>query len=115
MAFETDKGGRTMVARGSGAGTRVFRTKQQRYSCLHDPRAPINDESLYGVGDACARSGLSPGPIYQAFSGDPERRGALPHLPSVKVGRSRRIRGSALRAWLDALARGEAVDGVTWT
>ena len=38
--------------------------------------------------------------LYRAMSDDPAYRGTLPYLPSLKVGRARRIRLETGRAWL---------------
>jgi hypothetical protein len=38
--------------------------------------------------------------LYQAMNPDPRYRAGLPFLPSIKIGKARRLRMQTLRAWL---------------
>lgn len=46
---------------------------------------------------------LSRSLVYRAFSTDPAERRGMPHLPSVKVGKARRVRLEDGRAWLRSM------------
>lgn len=63
---------------------------------------PICPDRLYTPEELTAY-GLKRTTAYAAMDADPEKRGELPHLKSIKIGRARRIRGSAFLAFLDQL------------
>jgi hypothetical protein len=48
--------------------------------------------------------------IYRAINPDPAKRGALPFLPSLKIGASRRIRREARLQWLSDLEAAAKAD-----
>ncbi len=73
---------------------------------LQDPYAPLDPDRFYSVVDVAERAGLSRSRAYMAFHEEEEKRRGLPHLRSVHVGSSRRIRGTWLKEFLDSLARG---------
>ena len=53
--------------------------------------------------DAAGKAaGVSRAYLYQAMNPDPAKRGGVPFLPSLKVGKRRLIRMESLRAWLAA-------------
>jgi hypothetical protein len=55
------------------------------------------------VDDFARRAGVGRTLVYRAMSSNPDYRGTLPYLPSMKLGRARRIRLEAGRAWLREL------------
>ena len=61
--------------------------------------------------DFARRAELGRTLIYRAMSNDPVYRGALPYLPSLKVGRARRIRLETGRAWLRELEAQDVAGG----
>lgn len=65
-------------------------------------RGNIEVEAV-SVDDAARVAGVGRTSLYKAMSSDPDRREGFPYLPSIKVGRARRIRLSTLRTWLAAL------------
>ena len=73
----------------------------------HKPEMPRisqpSEPEAESVGDFAQRANLGRTLIYRALSSDPDYRGPIPHLPSLKVGRARRIRLETGRAWLREL------------
>lgn len=74
----------------------------RRYRQYHPVSTPILDDMLLSVGDLAVRIG-DDSLLTRALSTDPEVRGDLPFLLSMKIGRSRRIRGKRAKEWLDAV------------
>lgn len=63
--------------------------------------SPLSPEAV-GVAAAIKMAGASRSFLYVAMNPDPAKRGGIPFLPSVKIGKRRLIRTEALRAWLAA-------------
>ena len=61
------------------------------------------DPETVPVGEFADRTKLGRTLLYKAMSPDPAYRGELPFLPSLKVGRCRRIRLETGRHWLREL------------
>lgn len=63
---------------------------------------PIRPDMAVSKGDVLLR-GHPESLVEKALEPDAEKRGDVPFLPSMKIGRSRRIRGQDYLAWTDAL------------
>lgn len=65
----------------------------------------ISVETAAGLAD------LGRSTLYKALHPHPGRRDGLPFLPSLKIGKTRRIRVEALRNWLAELEAASASEG----
>lgn len=68
------------------------------------PADPLPVEAV-PVGEAARMAGFGRSTLYIAMDPDPSKRGRLPFLASLKLGKARRIRVPTLRAWLEELER----------
>ena len=64
---------------------------------------PTPTPEAVAVDEFARRAGVGRSLLYRAMSSDPEYRGNLPYLASLKLGRARRIRLETGRAWLREL------------
>jgi hypothetical protein len=55
------------------------------------------------VDDATYVANIGRTKLYQAMHPDPKYRAGLPFLPSIRIGKARRIRVATLRTWLAEL------------
>lgn len=55
------------------------------------------------VDDAARMAHLGRTTLYKAMHPDPKYRAGLPFLPSIKIGKARRLRVPTLRSWLAEL------------
>jgi hypothetical protein len=75
------------------------------------PRIPVRGSQIeldgLTVDDAARIAGLSRTFLYQSMNLDASYREGLPFLPSIKVGKARRIRLGTLRQWLASLEQAQ--------
>ena len=69
-----------------------------------------DEKDAFSVEETAHKLDLGRSIIYRALNPDPAKRGQLPHLPSLKVGKRRLIRTEARRAWLKQLEELESAD-----
>ena len=62
-----------------------------------------DEKDAESIEDTARKAGVGRSIIYRALAADPAKRGGLPFLPSLKVGKRRLIRAEARRAWLRQL------------
>jgi hypothetical protein len=70
---------------------------------IHSKPQPSFEPEAEPVNDFARRVGVGRSIIYRTMSDDPAYRGMLPYLPSLKIGRARRIRLVTGRDWLHKL------------
>lgn len=64
---------------------------------------PAFSQEALSIEDVAVHAGICRSFAYRAVNPDPDKRGNIPLLKSLKIGRSRRVRPETLRAWLAEL------------